>query len=232
MLPVVFLHGIRVSGSMWEPVISLMGRERAVAAPDLPGHGAQRGRRFTMAAAEEAVVDAVTALGGRALVVGMSLGGYVGIHVAARHPALVAGLVAMGCTARPERAAGHRLAARLAALDPERAARISAFTFRRALPERAAAAMVAGGVACEVMPEAVEAVAGTDPIASLKAYPGPVWLVNGARDPLRIDERHFLRACQDGRLVILPRRGHISMLADPHALARLVNDAAAGRPLA
>jgi pimeloyl-ACP methyl ester carboxylesterase len=47
---------------------------------------------YDMDAACEVVADCITELGGRALVVGLSLGGYVGIATAARHPALVAGL--------------------------------------------------------------------------------------------------------------------------------------------
>lgn len=67
----------------------------------------------------------------------------------------------------------------------------------------------------------------TDTLASLAAYPGPVWLVNGERDHFRRDERDFLKACRDGRLLLLPRCGHLTSLADTGAVAALVRDAAA-----
>lgn len=40
MIPTVFVHGIRLSGSMWGPGAALI-RGRTVM-PDLPGHGAAR----------------------------------------------------------------------------------------------------------------------------------------------------------------------------------------------
>ncbi|WP_433253010.1 alpha/beta fold hydrolase [Streptosporangium sp. CA-135522] len=223
MLPVVFIHGIRVSGTMWEPVISRL--DRPATALDLPGHGVRRGEPFSMDAATSAVADAIDSLGGRALVVGLSLGGYVGIATAERFPERVAGLAAMGCTSRGAAMVGlYRFAASLAARDPSRANRISSLLLRRLLPGPAGAAMVTGGLSCEVMPQAVEAVAGHDQLAALAAYPGRVWLVNGARDRFRINERDFLRACRDGRLILIPRRGHLGVLKGPGPLARLVGD--------
>ncbi|WP_067822702.1 alpha/beta fold hydrolase [Actinomadura kijaniata] len=224
-LPVVLVHGTRVSGTMWRPVADLVGG--AVALPDLPGHGRRRGEPFTMDGAVAAVAEAVDGLGGRALVAGLSLGGYVGIAAAARHPERVAGLVAVGCTtvAAGPTAAVYRTMAGLAARDPERANRLGARAFRRTLPAPAAAAMVAGGLSSEVFPGVVAEVATLDPPALLRAYPGPVWLVNGERDHLRRDERAFLAACRDGRLALVPRRGHISVLAEPTTLAQIIQDA-------
>ena len=156
---------------------------------------------------------------------GLSLGGYVGIAAAERFPGRVAGLVAMGCTARSSSSLGaYRLAASLAARNPSLANRISAYGLRRLLPGPVGEAFVAGGLSCEVMPQVVEAVAGHDQLAALAAYPGRVWLVNGTRDPFRANESDFLRACQDGRLILIPRRGHLGVMADPGSLARLMGD--------
>ena len=48
-----------------------------------------------------------------------------------------------------------------------------------------------------------------------------------ARDPFRVNERAFLAACREGRLIHLPRTGHVTTLADPQRLARLLDAAAA-----
>ncbi|MEV7005837.1 alpha/beta hydrolase [Streptosporangium sp. NPDC051022] len=225
MPPIVFVHGIRVSATMWEPVISHL--DRPATAVDLPGHGTRRGEPFSMEGATSAVAAAVDSLGGRALVVGLSLGGYVGIATAERFPDKVAGLVAMGCTARNAPAVrAYRLIASLAARNPSLADRISSRALRRLLPGQVGAAMVAGGLSCEVMPQAVAAVAEHDQLAALAAYPGRVWLVNGTLDPFRTDERAFLRACGNGRLILIPGRGHLGVMAAPGSLARLVGDLA------
>ncbi|WP_436760504.1 alpha/beta fold hydrolase [Streptosporangium sp. V21-05] len=225
VLPVVLIHGIRLSATMWDPVVSHLSRlGRPATAVDLPGHGTREGEPFTMDAATSAVADAVDALGGRALVAGLSLGGYVGIAVAERFPRRVAGLAAIGCTALGSVAGPHRFAASLAARNPSLANRISSYGLRRLLPGPAGEAMVAGGLFCEVMPQVVDAVTGHDQLAALAAYPGRVWLVNGTRDPFRVHERDFLRACRNGRLIHLPRRGHLGVMAAPGPLARLVGD--------
>lgn len=228
-LPIVFVHGLRVSGTMWRPVIQAIGKDHPTAAPDLPGHGSRRGEPFRMAGAVAAVVDAIDQLGGRALLVGLSLGGFVATATAGAHPERVLGLVAMGCSTRPSGlfAATYRGASRLAAAHPRGADRLSSFAFRRALPGPAGEALVAGGLSSGNASRVVTAVCGTDPLASLSAYSGPVWLVNGERDHLRRDERRFLAACRDGRLLLLPRCGHLTGLADTRALAALVRDAAA-----
>ncbi|MFD0901722.1 alpha/beta fold hydrolase, partial [Actinomadura sediminis] len=101
---------------MWGPLAERLRERHRVAAPGLPGHGRRRGERFTMDGAVDAVAETIDALGGRALVAGLSLGGFVGIAAAARHPGRVAGLVAMGCTTRPAGfgRAVYRTAGRLA----------------------------------------------------------------------------------------------------------------------
>jgi pimeloyl-ACP methyl ester carboxylesterase len=224
-LPIVLLHGIRVSRTMWRPVEDRL--DHPSYAVDLPGHGTRRGERFTLDAATQAVADAIDAVGGRALVAGLSMGGYVAIAAAERFPERVAGLVAIGCTAhRTAMFWAYRVAAGLAGRLPRQADKLSAFGFWRALPPDAAQAVLDGGFACEAMSDVVRAIAGHDQLAALRAYPGKVWLVNGERDPFRADERMFLAACRDGRLVHLPRTGHVTALADPDRLARLLDDAA------
>ncbi|UNO43778.1 alpha/beta hydrolase [Streptomyces sp. MST-110588] len=233
-MPVVFVHGMRVSGTMWGPVMEAVEARHPVEAPDLPGHGRRRGESFTLPAAVDAVAEAIDRLGGRALVVGLSLGGYVAIATAKRHPDKVAGLVAIGCTALPRGlfAAAFRGVARAAALHPPTGNRVSAWGFRRQLPRPAAQALIGGGLTSEVVPAVVGAVIGFDPPAALAAYPGPVWLAYGTKDPFRHDAHAFVRACRDGRLVVWPGQGHLTCLADPRTVARLVSDAAAvvGRP--
>ncbi|WP_426513193.1 alpha/beta fold hydrolase [Dactylosporangium sp. McL0621] len=227
MVPTVFVHGIRLSGSMWGPVAALIhGR---TVAPDLPGHGARHAEPFTVDDAVNTIVAAIDSVGGHAVLVGHSLGGFMAIAAAGRHPDRVAALVAGGCTVRPQGAfrIPYRLMARLAASRPGTADRLTVSGFRRALPAPIAEAMVAGGVRCAVMPEVVAAVSTLDVIGELRRYPGPTLLFNGARDPFRADERRFLAAAANAHLLLVPRRGHIGVMAEAATLAGLVTTAAA-----
>lgn len=227
-LPIVLLHGIRLSGSMWHPVRDRLSADgRTVLTPDLPGHWTRRDERLTLDAAVDAVSQSIDAAGGRALLGGLSLGGYVAMAVAARHPSRVAGLVGFGCTAR---VAGfgltvYRAAGRYATRHPDRVARASARAFRASLPAEVAEAALAGGLACESISAAVEAVAATGDPEILRSYAGPVWFVNGSRDLFRSDERDFLAASKDSRLILVPGVGHVGVLGRPDELATIVSDA-------
>ena len=103
---------------------------------------------------------------------------------------------------------------------------LSAWAFGRRLPADIAAATVASGLSCEVMPQVIDGITGFHPIAALARYPGPVWLVNGAWRGFRRDEKALLGSCRDGQRTVLARRGRIICLADAKVIADLVATAA------
>ena len=94
---IVFVHGTRLTGAMWSAQQAALADEFRTIAVDLPAHGSRAAEPFTLDAATAAVDDAIaTEAAGRAIVVGLSLGGYVAMALAAREPARVRGLVAVG----------------------------------------------------------------------------------------------------------------------------------------
>jgi pimeloyl-ACP methyl ester carboxylesterase len=100
---VLLLHAGVVAGWMWDAHLpALQGFHLLVA--DLPGYGRSAGRDWTSAdaaARECAQVLRERAHGGRAHVVGVSLGGSVGLWLAARHGCVVRSAVLSGIAARP-----------------------------------------------------------------------------------------------------------------------------------
>lgn len=221
----VLLHGARASRTQWRPQLrALTAAGRTAVAVDLPGHGLRRGERFTVEGSLEAVDAAVDEVGGRAVVVGLSLGGYLGIAYAARHPGAVAGLVAAGCSAVPDQplTGAWRQAARLIARLPDRGARLNRTLVERALPPEGAAALAEGGFALDVMVDLLTAMRSVDPVADLGAVRCPVWLVNGQWDHFRLQERRLLSAAHDGRLVVVRGATHLANLVRPVAFTRVV----------
>jgi pimeloyl-ACP methyl ester carboxylesterase len=236
-VPVVLVHGLRTSRTMWRAQVeALQAYGCDVVAVDLPGHGARRGERFTLDGAVDAVAGGVDAVGGRALVVGLSLGGYVAIAHAARRPEQVAGLVAASCSTRPLVALvdGWALMARGIARLPDAGAGLNQGMVDRVLTAEAARDVGAGGFALDVVDDVLRELRAATPVADLARVPAPVWLVNGRYDHFRGEERRFLRACRDGRLVVVPGATHLVSLTAPVGFTRALLDAVgrvAGSPV-
>lgn len=97
---IVFLHGGGLSGRMWQPQVERLAEYHCIV-PDLPeqGHSAHVAP-FSLDDATERVADVIAerATGGRAHIVGLSLGGAVALTVLRRTPQHVAGVVVSGTT--------------------------------------------------------------------------------------------------------------------------------------
>jgi pimeloyl-ACP methyl ester carboxylesterase len=100
--PLVLLHPFPLDATFWDPVAARLAAERAVHAPEFPGFGrAPASPRPSIAAAAEAVADRIAsqAVGGRAVICGVSMGGYTALALASRRPETVAGLILCGTRA-------------------------------------------------------------------------------------------------------------------------------------
>ena len=227
-LPVVLVHGLRTSRTMWRVQLEALERAgRRAVAVDLPAHGTRVGEPFTLDAAVDTVAEAVDGLGGEAFVVGLSLGGYVGIRHAARHPDQVAGLLAASCSTQPHRLllGGWSVGARGIARLPDRGARLNQFFVDLALPPDGARDVGAGGFALDATNEVLAEMTLATPLQDLARIEAPVWLVNGAFDHFRGEERRFLAACRDGRLVVVPRATHLVSVVQPARFTRVLLEA-------
>ena len=88
---IVFLHGGRMSGWSWEPVVERMQRYHCLV-PDLPQYGKSSGRDHSRSTEPPTRWQNSSAPGcarGRAHVVGFSLGAQVGVQLLATEPELV-----------------------------------------------------------------------------------------------------------------------------------------------
>lgn len=101
---IVFLHGGGVSGWMWQPQIAQLKDEYHLLVPDLPEHGQSvnvQPLTLSNAAAQVAELIRACAHGGRAHVVGLSLGAQTTIELLSQAPELVDHAVASGPLMRP-----------------------------------------------------------------------------------------------------------------------------------
>ena len=102
---IVFLHGGNVAGWMWGAQVPAFD-DFHVLVPDLPGFGGSNDEPWPgIAGAADAVANLLRerATGGRAHVVGLSLGSSVAIELALRHPDVASSLFLASASVTPAR---------------------------------------------------------------------------------------------------------------------------------
>lgn len=97
--PIVFLHGLACCHMEFSRATPFLSKDYDLILVDLPGHSGSRDIPFTLDNAVNAVSHLVSTkvAGGRAHVVGLSLGGMVALELARRFPELVLSLFCTGC---------------------------------------------------------------------------------------------------------------------------------------
>jgi pimeloyl-ACP methyl ester carboxylesterase len=222
--PIVFVHGTRMSRAMWRAQIDDLRDTYRVVALDLPGHGHLADRPFTLTAATDEVALAIEeAAGGHAVVVGLSLGAYVAMDLAARRPELVRGLVLSGATTEPIGLLATpylALAWVMDRFDGPGLDALNAWFFRTRFPAAIADPIVAGGFWSAGGAQALRAIVGERFAPRLAAYPGPALIVNGEWDLLfRLAAGTFARSARDARRVRLRGATHLANMDRPAAFS-------------
>jgi pimeloyl-ACP methyl ester carboxylesterase len=233
--PIVFVHGTRLSRTMWRAQMDDLRDTYRVVALDLPGHGRLADRPFTLTDASDEVALAIEeAAGGHAVVVGLSLGAYVAMDLAARRPELVRGLVLSGATAEPIGLLATpylALAWVMDRFDGPALDALNAWFFRSRFPLAIADPIVVGGFWSAGGAQALRAIVGERFAPRLAAYPGPTLIVNGEWDLLfRLAAGTFANAARDPRRVRLGGATHLANLDRPAAFSFAVRRFVEGLP--
>jgi len=224
---IILLHGSSETRLQWQPQARALSDAFRVIAVDLPAHGALAAVPFRLDDVVAWLSNFITQhAGGRAIVAGISLGGYVTMEFASRHPEQVAGAVLLSCTAEPTGpgAALFLVATWFMSLAPLPLLQAMKRAMGRILYSPEAAGLLAG-FCFRGGAQGIRAVLWCGYINKIRAYPGPVLFINGQRDyPFRLNERRFLAAAQHGRLEVIPRAFHVCNLDDPSRVTALIRD--------
>jgi 3-oxoadipate enol-lactonase len=233
--PLVLLHPFPLDARAFDAVAPrLRAGGRWTWAPGFPGFGgAAPEARPGIDAFADRVADGVArdAPGGRAVMCGISMGGYIALAVAARHPETVLGLVLAGTRAEADSEEARDGRAASAA----RVRREGPGGFTRELlarliaPGNPAALRAAEAIAAEQPGEAVaralEALgARSDRVADLPAMAVPALLISGDADPVAPPGvmAGLAAGLPDSRTVTLAGVGHLSALERPEDFADAV----------
>ena len=242
-LPLVLLHGFPLDHRMWDEVAHLLPPGRPVHAVDLPGtpgHATDLPEPALETSAD-LVAEVLRSAGvERAVVAGLSMGGYVALALVERHPELVAGLALVDTksTADAPEARANRLriadeAETTGSVDPVRpmAASLLGETTKAARPE------VADEIAAWIDQQEPTGIAWSqramaarpDRSDVLRGFRGPVAAIVGDEDTVTPVEaaEHLVATAVSARLVIVPQSGHLSAVEQPAEVAAALADLAA-----
>ncbi|HEX6888576.1 MAG TPA: alpha/beta hydrolase [Candidatus Nanopelagicales bacterium] len=238
--PLVLLHAFPMDGALWAAQRRALGREgRRVITPDLPGFG---GSPLSEAPPSlDVVADEVAALLDelrieRAIVGGLSMGGYVTMAMLRRHRQRVAAVVLADTKASADTV--EAAANRHSMADAVEAAGTTAQVAEAMLPNllgattHASRPQVVATVRRWITAQRPAAVAWAqramaarpDALADLAAFGGPVLCLTGAEDAIATpaDAAAMAEAARSGgsqtTVVEVPGAGHLSAIEDPDAV--------------
>lgn len=224
--PILFLHGIRLGGKIWEPHARELSDEFFVVAPDLPGHGALEHLPFDAPTIDSFLAYICDNVVSRPpLIVGYSLGGYVAMRYATDLPDHTSGLVITGSSTN---IVGYRRALYDAAIHVT--ARIPAPVLQRmltiffhvTLPRRVADVIVPFPFNHDVFEQSLRLAGGIRYSERLREYGKPVLVINGKWDVLFRRDEGLYAGAAGGRLVVMRGTDHVAPLREPHAFCGLV----------
>jgi pimeloyl-ACP methyl ester carboxylesterase len=232
----LLLHAFPVDSRMWRPQMDAFEGDVQVVAPNHPGFGGRSDGPEVMAmalAAESAVNALDSADVQRAVVCGLSMGGYVALELWRRHPGRVMGLVFANTRsgADGEEAAARRreLAERLRregkdffvdgppGLLSEHAPEDLRRIVREIIADQPAEALAAASLGMAERPDSGPDLAGID-VATL--------VLTGADDTLIPSSvtAEMAKAIPGARLGVIDGAGHLSNLEQPEEFNRLLGE--------
>ncbi len=117
--PVLLLHGVGLRAEAWGAQIDGLSQQVQIVAPDMPGHGENPLASLPMVLADyvRAAGTVLNGLGGKAIVVGHSMGAMIALALAAQFPDRVKAVVALNAVFERSNAAAAAVQSRAEGLD-------------------------------------------------------------------------------------------------------------------
>jgi 3-oxoadipate enol-lactonase len=238
-LPIVFVHAFPLDRSMWAPQVGALVRQGRCIAPDLRGFGTSPpAPPYSMDQYADDVAALLEALGARpAVVVGVSMGGYIAFALWRRHRATVRALVLADTRAGADTDEGREKRRRLIEVARSRGSGTVAEmqigsmvgeTTRQRRPEvvETVRAMMAAAPVEGIVGALEAMMARPDSTPTLATIAVPTLIVVGEEDTLTppADAQAMHAQIRGSRLEVIAQAGHICNLERPAAFTHIVSE--------
>jgi pimeloyl-ACP methyl ester carboxylesterase len=239
--PVLFIHGFPLDRTLWTPVLEGLPGAYLIA-PDLRGFGRSDAPDlgYSMATYADDLIALLDSLGvERAVLCGLSMGGYIAFEIARRSPERIAGLVLMDTRAEADSPDARRARDATAQQVRDRGpAPIADAMLGQLLSDRTPA-LVAERVRATIMRTPVAGLVGA--LGAMRDRPDSTGIladlahvstlvVVGEDDPITppATARELANAIPGARLEVVSGAAHLPPLEQPKAVARMLAEFIAG----
>ena len=230
-VPVVFIHGFPFDRAMWEPQVREVSKNRRVLAYDVRGHGRSTAGdgQYSM---ELFVDDLVMLLDHlkveRAVLCGLSMGGYIALRAAERQPERLSGLVLCDTKSGPDTdEARIKRAATIFAVKKYGVPKFANEFIKAVLTEKTLKTKpaVVGSLLNSILGNSPLGISGallamaarTDTTAALAKLTAPALILVGEQDKITPPSASeaMLKALPKAAMHVIPGAAHISNLENP-----------------
>lgn len=230
-MPVVLIHGFPLNHTMWAPQIAALPDKHRVIAYDIRGHGDSDvgGGQYTMDLFADDLIALLNHLKiEKAVLCGLSMGGYIALRALERNPERVSALVL--CDTRSEADSDETKSKRLAAVESikEKGVPLFAEGFVKSAfaPEtftnhpgvvKNVKGMILKNSSLGICGSLLAMAFRTDTTASLSQIKIPTLIMVGENDQLTppIASLFMKEKIPQARMVVIPGAGHLSNLENP-----------------
>lgn len=233
--PLVLLHAFPLDRAMWWPQLAVLKDVAHIYAPDMPGFGESAAAPFTIDGVADVIAEFLVAQGiVKATVCGLSMGGYVALALARRHPDKLTSLILADTRAGIDDSTAKANRDKSIATVNEKG---SATLFEGMLPK------VVSERADAPLRERLKEIANRQPAASVAAAlaalrdrpdanPGlkniavPTLVIVGEFDAVTppLSSANLSAQIRGSQLVHIPGAGHLSNVENPDAFNAAVRD--------